>query len=364
MKRRKEEARAEDLALDPGGFERRLSQYLEWLRFSHFSEGTAKDRQLRVRYFMAWCLERSLLRPTEITKPILERFQASLFHARRRRDGLPLSVASQRNFLTSVKGFFRWLSRSNHVLFNPAADLILPRLSRRLPKHVLNEAEAERVINLPNVETPLGLRDRAILETLYSTGVRRMELITLRLYDIDRERGTLMVREGKGRGQRVVPIGDRALGWVEKYLAEVRSTLVVEPDEGYIFLTYAGAGFDPNSLTILAGTYVRRAELGKVGAVHLFRHTAATVMLEHGADIRFIQAMLGHAKLETTQLYTQVSIRKLKEVHTATHPARLRRIDPPPAEPVDVPPAELVGPPPAEPAEEPPPASTSAPDQP
>ena len=124
----------------------------------------------------------------------------------------------------------------------------------------------------------------------------------------------------------MIPIGDRATAWVDKYLVEVRPTLAFEPDDGTIFLTNEGEPFTPNRLTQLVRTYVDRADIGKRGACHLFRHTMATLMLEGGADTRFIQEMLGHAKLETTQIYTQVSIRKLKEIHSATHPgARLRR---------------------------------------
>lgn len=324
MKQRKEEVQGTELAPDPEGFERRLAQYLEWLRMSHGSEATAHERENRLRQFLAWCADRGLGRPADVTRPILERYQASLYHARRRRDGKPLALSTQRNALTSVKGFFRWLCRSNHVLSNAAADLVLPRLGRRLPQHVLSAEEAERVIAVPDVSTPLGLRDRAMLETLYSTGMRRMELIGLALYDLERDRGTMTVREGKGRHQRVVPIGDRAVGWIEKYLAESRRQLAIEPDEGTLFVTNVGARFDANSVTALVREYVRRSGVAKPGAVHLFRHTAATLMLEHGADVRFIQAMLGHAKLETTQIYTQVSIRKLKAVHAATHPARLK----------------------------------------
>jgi integrase/recombinase XerD len=316
--------------IDEEGFERRLGQYRDWLLINHYSPATAESRAKYLKRLVAWCADRGLTRPSEVTKPILERFQAALFNVRKA-DGQPLSIVSQRNHLTSLKGLFRWLARSNLVLFNPAADLLLPRLSRRLPKHVLSVQEAERVINLPDVKTPLGRRDRAILETLYSTGLRRMEAVALRLYDLDRDRGTLMVREGKGRSQRVIPIGDRALRWLDKYLAETRPELLVPPDEGFIFLTHRGAAFNKNSLTELVRNYVNQAELGKTGAVHLFRHTMATLMLEGGADIRYVQAMLGHAKLETTQLYTQVSIRKLKEVHSRAHPASPKSLRAPPA---------------------------------
>jgi hypothetical protein len=164
----------------------------------------------------------------------------------------------------------------------------------------------------------LRVRDRAILETLYSTSMRRMELVGLGFYDLDR--GTLMIRQGKGKKDRMIPIGERAIVWIEKYRSDVRPQFVMEPDGGVLFLTAEGDRFSPNGMTSLVRNYVLGADLGKRGACHLFRHTMATQMLENGADIRFIQQMLGHAKLETTQIYTQVSIRKLQEIHRATHP--------------------------------------------
>jgi len=164
-----------------------------------------------------------------------------------------------------------------------------------------------------------------MLETLYSTGIRRMELINLCLYDLDVDRGTLMVRQGKGKKDRVVPIGDRAAQWIEKYIHEVRHKLVVDPQNVTLFLTHRGEEFNPNQLTLLVRQYIEAANIGKTGSCHLFRHTMATLLLEAGADVRFIQAMLGHASIETIQIYTRVSIRKLKEIHDAMHPARLER---------------------------------------
>jgi integrase/recombinase XerD len=186
---------------------------------------------------------------------------------------------------------------------------------------VLSVSEVEKVLALPDVKDVFGLRDRALLETLYSTGVRRKELIGLGLFDIDTERGTLHVREGKGGRERVVPIGERARLWIDKYVSDARPELLVPPDTGVLFLTRFGEAFRPGPLTNLVRGYVDRAELGKTGSCHLFRHTLATVMLEHGADIRYIQEMLGHAELSTTEIYTQVSIRKLCAVYAATHPA-------------------------------------------
>lgn len=202
-------------------------------------------------------------------------------------------------------------------------------LERRLPKHVLTIAEVEQVMRQPKLDEPRGVRDRAIIETLYSTGMRRRELIGLALFDIDRERGTVMIRQGKGKKDRMIPIGERAIAWIDRYQEEVRPDLVVGRDPAHLatlFLTQTGEPFTPNRLTQLVRGYVEAARLGKSGSCHLFRHTMATLMLENGADIRYIQAMLGHAELSTTQIYTQVSIRRLKEIHTATHPGKVRPV--------------------------------------
>jgi integrase/recombinase XerD len=310
---------------DPLGFIRLSKSFLQWMAVTNYSKATIKNRRTYIKYFIVWCDERGLTQPQEITRPIIERYQRYLYYYRKK-DGHPLSFRSQHTRLTSVRSFFKWLAKNNHLLYNPAYDLELPKLEHRLPKHVLTERESEKIINEPDINEPLGIRDRAILEVLYSTGIRRMEVIGLKLYDLDRDRGTVIIRQGKGKKDRMIPIGERALAWIDKYLNEVRPSLVLDPDDGSIFLTTYNEAFTKNRLTQLVRDYVNAADIGKKGACHLFRHTMATVMLENGADIRFIQQMLGHARLDTTQIYTQVSIRLLKDIHSATHPtARLKR---------------------------------------
>jgi integrase/recombinase XerD len=237
----------------------------------------------------------------------------------RKKDGQPLAVASQHSRLAPLKVWFKWLTYRKYIGQDPAAELELPRVGYKLP-NVMNREEAERVLSQPNVGEPLGIRDRAMLEILYSSGLRRMELLHLKLYDVDQKHGLVTVREGKGKRDRVVPIGDRALAWLDVYLNRLRSEIVKKPDDGIVFLTTNGAPFTANYLSWLARQYVKSAGIGKGGACHIFRHTMATLMLEGGADIRYIQAMLGHVRLDTTQIYTHVSIRMLKQVHTATHP--------------------------------------------
>lgn len=302
-----------------------LARYLEWMRVRNYSPRTATNTEGSVGLFLRWCDERNVTRPEEVTKPMLERYQRFLFHYRKD-DGRPLSFRTQGVRLVPVRSFFRWLARQNVILSNLASDLELPRREKRLPKHVLTTAEVERVLALPDVHDPLGLRDRAILEVLYATGVRRGELVALQLDDVDSERMTVMVRQGKGKKDRVVPLGERATAWIAKYLDEARPTLATGESEGSLFLTTVGQRLSLAWITERVRRYIAASKVGKTGSCHLFRHTMATLMLEGGADVRFVQEMLGHSKLETTQIYTQVSIHKLREIHAATHPgARLGR---------------------------------------
>ncbi len=322
---------------DPEGLYVWMKRFLEALRVKNYSERTVENRESYLSFFIAWCEARSIARPQEVTKPILERYQRHLFHLRKA-DGKPLSFRAQFARLVPVRAYFKWLTRQNVLLWNPASELELPRLERRLPKHVLTASEAELVLSQPDTSEPMGIRDRAILEVLYSTGIRRMEVVHLSVYDLDAERGTLMVRQGKGKKDRMVPIGEQAIAWLERYLSDVRSSVVVPPDDGVLFLTAGGEELSPNRLTQLVRDYVNAAGTGKKGACHLFRHTMATLMLEGGADIRYIQEMLGHVELSTTQIYTQVGIRKLQAVHAPTHPtAKLERR--PPAEVAEAGPA-------------------------
>lgn len=309
-----------DAPLPPTTLADLLAAHVNALKVRDYSEHTIRNQHMHVRFFLAWCAERGLTEPAEITRPILERYQRHLFH-QRKRNGEPLTFRSQHARLVALRSWFRWMTRQNHILHNPASELELPRLPHRLPQHVLTMQEAEQVLQQPDIHDPIGLRDRAILEVLYSTGMRRMEVIHLKLYDLDLERGTILIRQGKGKKDRYVPIGERAIAWVQKYIREARGDLTVEPDTGTLFVSHAGEEIGRDQLTMTVRSYVLKAKIGKTGACHLFRHTMATLMLEGGADIRFIQQMLGHARLDTTEIYTHVSIRMLKQVHNATHPA-------------------------------------------
>jgi integrase/recombinase XerD len=260
---------------------------------------SVEHRETHLRNFIAWCDERGVRRAQEVTRPVLERYQRYLF-LYRKADGEALSGRSQHMRLVPIKMWFRWLVRNHRILSNPAADMDMPRVEKRLPKHVLSADEAERILNVPDVTSSLGIRDRAILETFYSTGIRRAELTSLHVHDIDPDRGTVMIREGKGKRDRLIPIGERALAWVAKYLNEVRQQIALAEDAGTLFLALTGDAMSP-----FVSAYIKQSGVNKSSSCHLFRHTMATLMLENGADVRFVQVMLGHAQLSSTQVYTQ-----------------------------------------------------------
>ncbi|MCL2661506.1 MAG: tyrosine-type recombinase/integrase, partial [Acidobacteriaceae bacterium] len=222
--------------------------------------------------------------------------------------------------LSSMRQWFKWMTRQNHILHNPASEIELPKAGDYLPRNVLTVQEAELVLQQPDISVPLGLRDRAMMEVLYATGMRRMELANLKLPDVNFDGRVVRIRQGKGRKDRVVPIGKRAVAWMLKYINEARPQLVSEPDDYTIFLTYTGEALDLGHITAFVHDYVDKAQIGKTGSAHMFRHTMATLMLEGGANVRYVQQMLGHASLVTTGKYLRVAITKLQKVYEATHP--------------------------------------------
>jgi len=297
----------------------RVQQYLEWLDLKNYSQSTIKYESFYLRQFVHWLSERGIISPVEVTRGLLERYRR---HVSRmvKPNGKTLSIKTQYLHFITIRGFFRYLSKNNYIMYNPAAEFELPKLSQPLPRYVMSVSEVESVLKLPNVRTLTGMRDRAILELFYATGMRRKELGLLKLSDIDLERGIVLIREGKYKKDRVVPLGERAQAWLEKYIHESRHLLVSGPDDEYIFIGRTGKGIQYKYLTQLVGEYIAASGINKPGSCHLFRHSMATLMLEGGADVRYVQEMLGHVKLETTQIYTKVAINKLKEVHAKSHP--------------------------------------------
>ena len=305
---------------DPIGFYQLLVAHITWLAIHNFSLTTTTKRALYVRAFGLWCLERDIVTPCTLTKPMIESFQRHLF-THRQVNGKPLAWSSQHLHLKEIKQFFSWLAKQNYIPFSPAAEIELPKQPKTLPKATLSIDEVESILQQPDITTLFGLRDRAIFEVLYSTGIRRAEVCALRIDHIYVDRQVLFINQGKGQKDRYVPIGQRALLWIARYVEQARDQLAIDPKERTLFLTIDGKPIDPDSLTEYGRRYIRSAKVEKPGACHIFRHTMATLMHDNGADIRTIQAILGHEKLDTTQIYTRVSLKKLLETHQKTHPA-------------------------------------------
>lgn len=297
-----------------------MRAHLNALKVRGYSEYTVKNRLVHIGFFIQWAYEHGLREPIEITRPVLERYQRHLFYYRKK-NGEPLTFRSQHSRLVPLRVWFKWMTRQNHILHNPASEIDLPRVGRTLPKNILSIQEIEQVMVQPNLADPLGLRDRAILEVIYASGLRRLEVVNLKLFDLQLDRGLIVVRQGKGKKDRYVPIGERATAWLQKYIAEARPQLAIEPDDLTVFLTAEGEPFSRDHLTWTVRQHIVAAKTGKVGACHLLRHCMATHMHENGADIRHIQVILGHEDIKTTQIYTHVALRALQQVYAATHPA-------------------------------------------
>jgi integrase/recombinase XerD len=309
---------------DTHGLAGALARYIEHLGVRGYRPQGMATASRYIGEFIDWASERGLAHPAQVSRAVLERYERFLYHYRKR-DGAPLSIASRRCKLVPLRGFFKWLTREGAIPANPAADLELPRRLKRLPRVVLTVAEVERVMAAVDLGTPVGLRDRAMLEMLYATGIRRNELASLVIGDVDTERAVVLIREGKGGKDRLVPLGERALHWVRQWLDRGRGELAWNQADATLFLGNEGKSMTPVWLSTVISKRVEAAQIGKKGGCHLLRHTMATLMLEGGADIRHIQAMLGHAEISTTQIYTQVAIRQLAQVHARTHPGARRR---------------------------------------
>lgn len=309
------------------GLWRLLRAFLEHSAIRGYSVATTDGRRRELALFIKWAHRHDVVDWPAVDRKLIESYQRALFYGEAKGKDRPLSTRSQVQRLTALQAMFRFLVKQGHIDANPAADLELPKASKQLPKHALTADEAERVMLVPDVTHPMGVRLRAVLEVFYSTGLRRQELVRLAVADVDFGHGTVHVRQGKGNKDRFVPIGERALLWVKKYFIEVRPLFVDDVSEQTLFVTNSGKPFSTARMSELVTGAVDAADVGKKGSCHLLRHTMATLMLEGGADIRYVQAMLGHALLSTTEIYTHVAIGKLKEVHERTHPAKLERCD-------------------------------------
>ena len=234
------------------------------------------------------------------------------------RVGARARPATTGRLLSSLKRFYAWTLRQTRRTTDPTLNIDAPKRIKTVP-HSLAESDVERLLAAPAVDQPLGLRDRAMLETLYASGLRVSELIGLKLGQLARDMGVVRVM-GKGAKERLVPLGEEALAWLERYLREGRPALARGAASDAVFLTRRGQPMTRQQFWNLIKRYALLGGLRKPISPHTLRHAFATHLLNHGADLRVVQLLLGHADISTTQIYTHVARERLKQLHAAHHP--------------------------------------------
>src|SRR3989338_1834779 len=237
------------------------------------------------------------------------------------------TVASQINLIKGATFFFNFLYDNDYLRKNPAKGIRYPRLPNRLPRNIITEAEASKILEQPNINTRFGFRDRTMLEVFYSTGIRHAELRKLEIPDVDIHSGSLLIREGKGGKDRYVPLGRVASQFLDNYIQHVRPFFLLDNPTNALFLSYKGKWIGKSALDFLVRKYANKAKIKKVVSCHTWRHACATHLVNRGMDIRHVQALLGHASLNTTQIYTRVAIDDLKRVIRKHHPREKQNRD-------------------------------------
>jgi integrase/recombinase XerD len=250
--------------------------------------------------------------------PILRTTRADLqdFIAFRVQAGArPRSTARQ---LSSFRRFFRYLVREGVVREDPTAQIAMPKIGRSLPKS-LTEEEVESLLGAPAVGDPLGNRDRTMLEVLYATGLRVSELVNLRNAQVNLNQGVIRIL-GKGNRERLIPLGEEAVRWIIEFSRAPRAEILLERQTDYLFPTRRGDRMTRQAFWHIIKRYARKAGIAKELSPHTLRHAFATHLLNHGADLRVVQMLLGHSDLSTTQIYTHVARERMKELHSQHHP--------------------------------------------
>lgn len=301
-------------------------RFVEWLKVKGYSQRTIDDYKCYTCQFIKFMeRETSVEQLQEVDGDTIYSYQNYLYHSKSNR-GKRLSLESQARKLMAIKRLFDFLIEIDVALINPAAGIKLPQTSKKkLPKGVMSEKQVELLLDQVDTSTAIGFRNRTIMEVLYASAIRNSELRRLSVYDVDTEQFKLTVLNGKGSKDRVVPIGEIACNYVREYVKVIRPKLVGDnADQKLMFVSKHGNEITRANLIWMVNKYAKKCnDIPKGVGPHSFRHSCATHMLRHGADIRYVQKMLGHASVATTQIYTNVDESDLKAVHRRCHPREL-----------------------------------------
>jgi integrase/recombinase XerD len=282
-----------------------------WLE-DGLSRNTLDSYRRDLNKFAAWLEKQRDVAILQATHGDIQGYLAYLFVTLKAK-----SSSSSRN-ISSLKRLFRYLLRQGKINADPTLQIDTPKLPRNLPKS-LSEQDVEQLLNAPDIQTPLGLRDRTMFEVLYATGLRVSELVTLRITQVSMDMGVVRVM-GKGSKERLVPLGEESLDWLRHYLADGRGVLLDKQMSNSLFVTARGEGMTRQMFWYLIKKHAKHGGLNKSLSPHTLRHAFATHLLNHGADLRVVQMLLGHADISTTQIYTHVARERLKQLHAMHHP--------------------------------------------
>lgn len=289
--------------------------FKEHMKVKNYSPATVKSYSQQLQGFLDYLKDIHSTDLKRVTGDTLKGYQLKLAKSKSyTRDTISVK-------LRSVKRFFEYLEETNHILINPAEYIKEPKKETRLPRVVLNKNEVQKILDIPNLSTKTGIRDRTILEVFYSTGIRLEEMINLTIYDCDLQGGMLRVNKGKFAKDRVIPLGKHAIKFIKEYITHIRPHYTRKNKSSRIlFVNQSGKPISKQIIEIMVKTCARTAKIKKKVTPHTFRHTFATELVRNGADIRAVQKMLGHSSLKVTHIYMRVAGVEVKKTHKKHHP--------------------------------------------
>ncbi len=289
-----------------------LMDYLHYLKVERgLSENTINSYGIDLKLFLEYLRENEIPSFKQVNKEVIVNYMQSEKNNNKANSSILRSVSSSRKF-------FQYLAQEKIIEKDPMLLIDTPKKKQHLPQ-VLTKEEVEKLLRSPNTGQVLGLRDRAMLELMYATGLRISEIINLKLEDLHLTMGTLQTL-GKGHKERIVPVGDEAIKWVNRYLEEARPKLLKQKRSNYLFLNFHGNNLTRQGVWKNLKAEVRKAGIQKNITPHTLRHSFATHILENGADLRIVQELLGHADISTTQIYTHLSNKQLADIYNRAHP--------------------------------------------
>ena len=293
-------------------------RFTDYMQKRNWTESTIKSILFSLEKFFQFILGKyGKFDIREISRDIINEYYHSLFEYRKK-DGEKLKMATIYSAMWHIRSFFKYLIYEKYILFDPTDHLRFKKIQKDISKEIMSINQMKKLLDTPNLSAPIQFRDKTILELLYSSGLRRAEVTKINIYDIDLENGFLKVK-GKGKKERIVPVGKVACKYIRKYLHITRPQFMKDNIEQGLFVSYYGSRLTKEGIS---GTLKKYFEISglKGFSIHSIRHSFATHLLQRGCNIKYIQEMLGHANISTTQIYTRVVKNDLKKVHTNSHP--------------------------------------------